>query len=251
MNIKTTLLAAAIALSHGTGRAEDAEKGGFESTVTAGMDFATAYVFHGMTYNSNPCLQPFVSVEGLPIIITMWGNYNLADDTTGIGTFEANTLTEMDYFFTYPVPVDFANIDITYVAMTYPEIGWPTDGETQVGISRQIGELPIEPFFRACCMVMGPIDKNLYLEGGLKGGFPIAGKLGGSYQAKVGWEDQPDGGPSGFKDLLLTLGLDYGLTEQAALTMGLNYVGQLDDEVLPDALYDTEFYGTLGAVITF
>lgn len=225
----------------------------FTSEVSAGVDFASAYVFHGMTYNSNLCLQPHFSISGLPVILNVWGNYNLGGDTTGMGHFKKNTLTEVDYFFTYLLPFDFAAMDITYGIYTYPETGWDDDGEIQFGISHAVFNLPAEAFFRVGLMVSGPLRHNVYAEGGLRGNVPITEKLSAGWQVKMGYEDQPasSGDAKGIKDLLVTASLSYQLGKGLAATASVNYVGQGDDEVLVDALYDVKFYYLLGINYTF
>jgi hypothetical protein len=62
-----------------------------------------------------------------------------------------------------------------------------------------------------------------------------------------------DAGADGFNDATASLGLAYALTENWSLKGSVNYVAQLDDEVLPDGIfaYDKSVYGTLGVACDF
>lgn len=220
--------------------------------VTAGIDFNSAYVFHGMTYNDGPVLQPYLCVAGGRFIYNMWSNYNLVSDDNGLGHFDASEFTEIDHFFTYLVAFEPVVVDVTFGIYNYPMLGWPSDKELQIGAEKTIGGL-LTPFARAGYMVDGAMEKNLYIEFGSKGEKALNDDWSLNYLVKASWENQDfiPGSPSGFRHLLATVGITYMTTATSGITAIANYVGQLDDEILVDALYDVDFHASIGAFINF
>lgn len=230
--------------------------------VTAGVDFASSYVFHGMTYSDGPVLQPYVTLsgEGFPIILTVWSNYELeGDHNRGVlAGADAREFSELDIFATYPLPVSFMDLDFTLGYYTYPSNendDIESEAEIQFGgakdLSEWLGGFPVGVFFRAGYMFTGSVEHSLYIEGGLQGERPLAEKLSLTYKARVGWLKQTGDAADGWSDYQLTAGLRYALTETVSLSASANYIGQFDDDVLPDFLYKKKFYVTVGASYTF
>lgn len=221
-------------------------------TIVAGVDFNSAYVFHGMTYNSGLVLQPFLQIAGKSFVYTMWSNYNLQSDDNGLGHFKAAEFTEVDHFFTYLLPVSFVDADITAGFYTYPYLGWECDKEIQFGLEKTFHSLLV-PYARLGYMYDGLMKKNIYIEFGAKGSQPIGDSFSFDYNAKASWESQGfiDPAPKGMKHVLITGGFTYMQSETLGFTAKANYVGQLNKDVMPDALYDVNFHASLGLFKVF
>jgi len=212
--------------------------------VTTSVDFASSYIFHGNTYSTGPCLQSLVEIsdEGFPLVLTGWGNLELDNNTRGVlAGAKARRFSEVDLFVTLPLPVDGLELDVTVGHYMYPGVGYESDSELQLGIGRELltaeQGFPVHAFFRYNRLIGGPVEGLTYLEGGIDGGAPLSGKWSWNYKLKIAWLDLPDGGPSGWSDLLATAGLEYALSEKLALTGSVSYIGRLDDAIVVDELY--------------
>ncbi|MDR0698448.1 MAG: hypothetical protein LBG28_04400 [Tannerella sp.] len=222
------------------------------STVV-GIDASSAYIFHGMTYNSGFVLQPYLNITGKHFGYLLWSNYNLQSDENGLGYFPASEFTEIDHFISWYIPVAFADFDLTLGLYNYPMLGWESDKELQLGGQKTLLNSLLTPFARGGVMFDGSMTRNVYVEVGAKGEKTLAPKFALNYLLKASWEYQgflPDK-PSGMKDLLLTSGLTYFPVEATGISLKANYAGQLSKKVLPDELYDAGFFVSLGIFRVF
>ncbi|EIQ02063.1 hypothetical protein OpiT1DRAFT_00641 [Opitutaceae bacterium TAV1] len=229
--------------------------------VTTGVDFASSYVFHGMTYSNGPVLQPWAVISGksVPLVLTIWTNFEIEGDHSK-GVFAgagAREFSEFDLFLTYPLPVTFMDLDFTFGYYTYPADDVDIDSEMEIqfggskDLSAWLNGFPVGVFFRAGYMFTGEVEHNIYIEGGLQGEVPLVEKLSLTYKARVGWLKQAGSADDGWSDYQLTIGLGYILTDSVSLSITANYIGQFDDDVLSGFLYEKKFYVTVGASYTF
>jgi hypothetical protein len=219
-----------------------------QTTVVIGTDASSAYIFHGMTYNKGFVLQPYLNITGSHFGYLLWSNYNLQNDDNGLGHFPASEFTEIDHFLSFFIPVKFAELDVTLGIYNYPAIGWESDKEIQFGGQKKLFNSLFTPFARGGVMFDGSMTRNIYVEFGAKGEKNLSEKFSLNYMLKASWEHQvflPDK-PAGLKDLLVTVGLNYLIIENTGLSLKANYAGQLDKKVLPDELYDTSFFASIG-----
>jgi hypothetical protein len=224
-----------------------------QPSVVIGTDASSAYIFHGMTYNKGFVLQPYLNITGKYFGYLLWSNYNLQSDDNGLGHFPASEFTEIDHFISFFIPAKFAELDVTLGIYNYPIIGWESDKELQFGGQKKLFDALLIPFARGGVMFDGSMTRNIYVEFGVKGEKSMTGKFGLNYMLKGSWEHQGflPGKPAGMKDLLVTAGLNYQLIESAGLSLKAGYAGQLDKKVLPDELYDTSFFVSLGIFCLF
>lgn len=221
-----------------------------EAEVT--VDVASAYVFRGITFNDSAVLQPGLSASG-PIDVSVWGNLDLADyDEIGL---ESGEFTEIDIAASYDIPLDLDPVafSIGYVEYTYPSAGGDSDREVTLGASLSI---PLEPSLTAYYGIDGAVDESIYVE--LAAGIEeeLIEGLSGNLGALVAFAS-PDEGDDGFSHYSVSAGLSYGI-----LSASVTYVGQIDDDVLPDMVpasvdedgaagYDVEVYGMVGIATSF
>jgi hypothetical protein len=228
--------------------------------VSATADFASAYVFRGYTLNNGLVFQPGAKISGFPIpeeygsiAIGTWANYDISDYG---GTLEKSKFSEIDYYATYTLPVKVVDLSVTYTEYTYPA-GADTDKEIALSIGKAIGDTGLYTSLTANYGLGGAVNQNWYIQGALGYTKALTETLTFTSGVTVGYAIK-DAGDNGFQDGVGKVGLSYALTKNWAINGSLNYVAQLDDNVLPDATsgvpgsgYDTPVYATLGLSCTF
>lgn len=248
---RRVLMIMAVALAAGVARAAD---------VSATADFASAYIFRGVTLNDGLVFQPGAKISGFPIpeqygsvAVGTWANYDISDFG---GRLNKNEFSEIDYYATYTLPVKIVDISATYTEYTYPN-GAEADREVALSVGKAIGETGLYPSITANYGVGGAIEENWYIQGGLDYTKALTEALTLSSGVKVAYLVS-DAGKDGFNDATAKVGLSYALTKNWAINGSLNYVAQLDDDVLADADYsadslgyDKNFFATLGLSCTF
>ena len=226
--------------------------------VSATADFASAYIFRGATLNDGLVFQPGVSVSGLPIpeqygsvTLGIWANYDISD--YGGALSSKNEFSEIDYYVSYALPVKVVDLAVTYTQYTYPTAGVDADKEVAFSVGKGIGDTGFYTSLTANYGLGGAVDKNWYIQGALAYEKSLTEALTLSSGLSVGYYIK-DVGEDGFNDAVGKVGLSYALTENWSFKGSLNYVAQLDDEVLPDGgygMYDKSFYATLGVACDF
>ena len=220
--------------------------GATAGTVTA--DFASAYVFRGVTFNDEAVFQPGVE-SGLPIpeaygslAIGAWGNYDIGDYG---GALKSSEFSEVDLYASYGLPTLVEGLDLAlgWTEYTYPG-GGVSDKEASVGAGFSVADIALGA--TAYLGVGGGIKGTTYLE--FTAGYDIeldealALSLGGSF-AYVDF----DGGENGLHDGSLSAALSYAFAEGWSAGISGTYIAQLDDDVLVDVEdgggYDVEFVG--------
>jgi len=214
--------------------------------LSASVDFASAYVFRGVTLNNGLVVQPGAEISGflLPeeygsLAVGIWANYDL-DDEDGDGS----DFSEVDYYLSYSLPIEALDVSVSYTEYDYPG-GGPADKEVALSLGKALGDTGLYGSFTANYGVGGAIDKSWYLQAALDYEKELSEKLTGSLGATVGyaWVDE---GSDGFSDATLSAGLSYALNDNWSLSGGLTYIAQLDDDVLSDAAYDVDVVATIG-----
>jgi len=213
--------------------------------VNLGVDAASAYVFRGATLNDGFVLQPSMGVEvGGGFSLGVWGNFDLDDYND---TVADNQFSEIDLYGSYAIPIEIMDLSIGYTEYVYPSAGGDADREINLNAGKEL--LGIDIGAGIFYGFDGSIEDSLYLE--LSAGKEIAlnEKAALTTGASIAYID-PDGGESGFSHFTASLGINY-----LALSAGITYIGQIDDDVLPDSkdggLYDVSLVGTVGAAFSF
>ncbi len=252
---KKVIMMTMAALAAGAVRAAD---------VSATADFASAYIFRGVTYNDGLVFQPGAKISGFPIpeqygsiAVGTWANYDIADYG---GALKQNEFSEVDYYATYTLPVKVVDLSTTYTEYTYPH-GTNADREVAFAIGKAIGTSGLYPSITVNYGLDGAPKEDWYILSGFDYTKALTDALTFSAALKVGYQIDNEGS-DGFKDGLAKVGLSYALTKNWAINGSLNYVAQLDDKVLPDTPagepstsgvfgYDTPFFAMLGLSCNF
>ena len=219
--------------------------------ASATLDLASAYVFRGMTFNDGAVLQPGLSVANMfgvevPFSMGVWGNLDLDDYD---GAVEDGQFSEIDIWGNLGIPLpesaEVMALNALYTEYTYPSGGG--DADRELGLKMAF-DVPSAPYLVGYYGIDGDIDSSWYFQAGVSHEMPLAETgMDLALAADIGYSDAKDG-ESGFSHYDLTAALKYKI-----LTASVVYVGQIDDDVLPDGAgaYDTEFLGKLGVVYDF
>ncbi len=226
---KVMIVAMMAAVLAGTAMAEDGV------SVSLSADIASAYVFRGATFNDGAVLQPGLEIGGLPVTVGVWANFDIDDYD---GALADNQFSEIDIYGSYDLGAGFG---LGYCEYTYP--GTEGKADREISLSYE-ADLPGTPSVSINYGVGGGIDKSLYVELGVSQDIEASEDLTISLSAALGYAD-PDEGESGLSHFAVKASTSVG-----PVGIGLNYVGQIDDDVLPDVedggAYDVGFFATIG-----
>ena len=224
--------------------------------VSTYVDFASAYVFRGVTLNNGFVMQPGAEISGFPIdeaygslAIGIWANYDIdAIDNNG------SDFSEIDYYLSYTLPIEVLDVSVAYTEYTYPE-GGNADKEIALSLGSAIGTNGLYASVGFNYGVGGAIEKDLYIEAALDYEMELSDALSASAGVTVGYLVS-DGGESGFHNATASVGLGYALNDNWSIGAGLTYVAQLDSDVLADATpaaagYDVNLLASVGISCDF
>ncbi|HSR87796.1 MAG TPA: hypothetical protein VLL07_02485 [Pontiella sp.] len=225
------------------------------------LDFASAYVFRGVTQNDEAVFQPAIETSGLgvpeeygSVTVGAWGNYDIGDYDDNK---ESSEFSEVDWYVSYSLPAMVENLDIFigYTEYTYPN-GGTADKEGNFGLGYAIGDLGLGAtvYFN---IGGGGLDEYIYYEFAAEYGFDITEELSASIAGTVAGYSK-DEGDDGLNDGTITGALSYTLSEVWSVGLSGTYIAQLDDDVLVDEDldngqfgYDVEFLGMLSLAASF
>ena len=242
------LMGAALLVGAACGFAAAEEEAGVG--VDLSLDVASSYMFRGVTFSDGLVVQPGLEVSGLPITIGVWGNLDCDDydDMLDSGQF-----SEIDLYASYAIPVEVIDLSIGYTEYVYPSGGGAGDRELNLSIGY---ENVIALALSLNYGVDGGIEQSFYGEAGIGYETELVQGVGLSLGALVAYL-APDEGEDGFSHYTVSAEVSWSV-----LSLGMTYVGQIDDDVLPDYVpataesdaalgYDSEVVGTVGVAASF
>ena len=106
--------------------------------VSTTFDFASAYVFRGVTFNDEAVFQPGIEATGMGIpeaygavAIGAWGNYDIGDYG---GALKSSEFSEVDWYGSYSLPgfVEGLDLFVGYTEYTYPNAELVSDKEANI-----------------------------------------------------------------------------------------------------------------------
>ncbi|QHI68560.1 TorF family putative porin [Tichowtungia aerotolerans] len=222
--------------------------------VSAYVDFASAYVFRGVTLNNGLVMQPGLEASGFAVpeeygsvAVGIWGNYDINNIRDNTGK-ETGDFSRIDYYVSYSLPVDAMDVSVGYIEYTYPN-GGTSDKELNLTLGSALGTNGLYASFGINYGVGGEIDDTWYIQPALSYETDISDALFASAGVSVGYV--VDGDTTGFNDATASLGLDYALNDNWSVSAGLTYIAQLDEAVLNDDDYDVAVVGTVGVGCDF
>lgn len=225
--------------------------------ATAAIDFASAYVWRGLTFNDGFVVQPSIDVAGKNGLgINVWGNYDVDDYDDQL---TGSDFSEIDLTLSYSTSLGKLDVGAGVIAYLFP--GGGSDSETAElylslgteiigGLSAALDiyydfEL-LDEFSYATLSLAYAYDFNDKL--GLEVGGSV-GYAGDDFSASYGGED------GGLWDYTLSLSLGYAITDAWSSSAGVTYVNSLDDDNLVEGdtsgTLDTTTYFTVGIAYAF
>jgi uncharacterized protein (TIGR02001 family) len=227
-----------------------------EVSVTA--DFASAYVFRGVTLNEDAVFQPGLEATGFglkegwgSLTIGAWGNFDFGDND---GTLKESEFSEVDLYASYSLPtlVDGLDIFVGWTEYTYPTSDAGADKEANVGLGYEV--IGIGLGATAYIGTGGAIHGSTYYELAAGYDLELTDGLGLSLGASAGYLD-PDSGEDGWNDGTVSAAISYAVCENWSIGASIAYIGQLDDDVLVDeddgGGYDVDTVGMLSLAGSF
>ncbi len=219
--------------------------------VTAGVDVASSYVFRGVTFNEGWVAQPAIKVAGFPIdekfgaiAVGAWGNYDLDPISEG----GSSSMSEVDYYVIYTLPVEVVDLNLMYTEYTYE--GATSDKEVAASIGKALGESGFYPSFTANYGVGGAVDEDWYLNPKLDYSKALNDSLTLAASIGLGYVVDEDGA-DGFNDATAKVGLTYAISENWSIGPSITYIAQLDDEVLTDEEHVRDLVAMFSVGCTF
>ena len=230
------------------------------SAASAGVgvtaDFASAYVFRGVTFNDGAVFQPGIEADGLglpeeygSVVVGAWGNYDIDDYG---GTLASSQFSEIDMYASYSLPTIVSNLDlfVGYCEYTYPGAAGGADKEANIGAGYEIAGIGLG-YTLYWNIGGGGMDAYSYHEFSVGYGMDFTDELSGEVGARAGFVDYDT--ESGFSDYDISGAVSYALSDVWSVGASLAYIGQGDEDVLPDGqyAYDVDFVGMLSLAAGF
>lgn len=216
--------------------------------VSVTMDFASAYVFRGVTLSEGASFQPGIEVSGFglaeeygAVAVGAWGALDLEDSNS-------SSFQETDWYASYSLPTIIDGLDISVGYTEYMYAAGESDKEASIGLGYSIAGIALGAGYYQG--IGGLIGSSAYAD--FSAGYDIEAteELVVSLAGRVGYAD-PDGGKSGFSDYDLSVGASYALGDVWSAGASIAYIGQIDDEVLDDDAYDVDVLGMLSLGASF
>ncbi|MDZ8118948.1 hypothetical protein [Pontiella agarivorans] len=227
--------------------------------VDVTLDLASAYVFRGVTLSDKASFQPGIEVSGFglaeeygSVAFGAWAAYDLDDSYTGASS---STFQETDWYVSYGLPTFVEGLDLSLGYCEYAYGAGSSDEELSIGAGYTIAGVGLGATYYQG--VGGAISTSAYYELAAGYDLDVTEELVVSLGARVGYAD-PDGGEAGFSDYDLSAAVSYPLTDVWSIGASATYIGQIDDDVLGDAVeatgtlgYDVDFVGMLSLAASF
>ena len=217
--------------------------------ATLAVDFNSAYVWRGITFNDGAVAQPSLDVTSGGFDINVWANYDIDDYDD---TLDDREFSEVDLALSYGFNLDPVEIGIGYIEYLFPAGGAGTrEAYLSLGV-------PIAGGLSLGAAAYYDFDEveGMYGNVSLTYGADLTDCLGMEISAAAGYADKDfaeayGGTDGGLFDLSCSLSLSYAVTDALSLGAGITYVDSLDDEVLLEDLVDSDVYGGISVAYAF
>ena len=222
--------------------------------VSAGVDFNTAYVWRGQTFNDGMVAQPSLDVTKGGLDVNVWGNLDMSDYD---GAVESGKFSEIDLTLSYGRTFGKVDASVGYIEYLFPttEAGG-ADGTREFYLSLSTG-LPAGfstglDFYYDVDEVNDFYSKlNLGYEYAINDKTTLSAGIAAAYAGDAYCAD----GSAGFYDYDLSLSLGYTLTDAWSISATINYVDAIDSDKLVDVKkggpLDTKTYGGINISYAF
>lgn len=219
-------------------------KTAYAADVTAGADFASAYVWRGITFNDGVVAQPYIDITSGGFGINVWGNMDIDDydDTLDSGEF-----SELDLTLSHGFSLEPVDVSLGYIEYLFPA---GPDGTREVFLG-----LAMELMAGFSLGITGYYDfdevDDYYINASVGYGYDFDNgvTLGAGAEAGFAGDDASAGKDGGFHEYLLSADCSYPITEAVEMSAFLAWADNFDKDVLPDQ--DTDLFGGAGISVSF
>ena len=219
-------------------------KPAYAADVTGGVDFASAYVWRGITFNDGMVAQPYIDVASEGFGINIWGNMDIDDydDTLDGGEF-----SELDLTLSYGFSLDPVDVSIGYIEYLFPA-GADGTREGFLGLSMEL-----MAGFSAGITGYYDFDEvdDYYINASVGYGYDFDNGISLGLGAEAGFagDDASAGRDGGFHEYLFSADCSYPITGAVEMSAFLAWTDNFDKDVLPDQ--DTDLFGGVGVLVSF
>ena len=158
----------------------------YGADATAGLDYATSYIFRGEAINDRSVLQPYLEVtpEEFPLTLGVWGNFDAASGSSGEP--KSGEFSEVDLYAAYELPlgIEWLSASVGYNEYTYPT--GDVDADRELSITAETNDLLINPALGVYPGLDGAYAGEWYLEGALTHQQELYEDLSGTIGAATG-----------------------------------------------------------------
>ena len=193
------------------------------------LDFASAYVWRGITFTDGAVFQPSVTASNdSGFAINVWGNLDLDDANDMSAEFN-----EIDLTASYGFGSDAVSAEVGFIEYLFPNTEFAGTREVYLSLGWDVAASP-------SLSVYYDIDevKDFYANFGISFGGDVSDALAWSVDVSAGWAGDDfaaayGGVAGGMYDGNVTFGLSGG-----AWSAFVSYVDALDDDALPEQPVD-------------
>lgn len=213
--------------------------GAVAADATATVDFASAYVWRGITFNDGAVVQPSLDVSSGGLGINVWGNMDIDDYED---TLESGEFSEVDLTLSYGFSLEPVDVTAGYIEYLFPEGG--------AGTREVFAGLSVEPAAGFTAGIEGYYDfdevEDYYvnLSLGYTREFDSGFTAGAGASAGIAGDDASAGEDSGLHEYMFSVNCSYPITGALEVNAFLAYTDTFDEDVLPDQ--DTDLFGAAG-----
>jgi len=225
--------------------------------ASATLDFASAYVWRGITFNDGFVIQPSIDVAGKNGLgINVWGNYDVDDYDDQL---TSNDFSEIDLTVSYGTSFGKLDVGAGVIAYLFPGAG--SDSET-AEIYLSLGMDIMDGLSAALDIYYDfeLLDELSYATLSLAYAYGVSDKLDIEVGGSIGYAGDDfsasyGGADGGLWDYTLSLSLGYAISDAWSASAGVTYVNSLDDDNLIEGntagTLDTTTYATVGVAYAF
>ena len=193
------------------------------------LDFASAYVWRGITFTDGAVFQPSVTASNdSGFAINVWGSLDIDDANDMSGEFN-----EIDLTASYGFGADAVSAEVGFIEYLFPNTPFAGTREVYLTVGWDITASPSVALYYDIDEV-----KDFYANFGVEFGGDVSGAMAWSVAVSAGYAGDDfaaayDGLSGGMYDGNVTFGLSGG-----AWSAFVSYIDALDSDALPDQPVD-------------
>lgn len=211
------------------------------------VDVGSSHVFRGQTVTEDLVIQPTVELSGFGmnetngvITVGVWGSTAPFNDDV----LPLDHIYETDWYVNYTLPQFVQDLEL-YVQYTQYQYSWALDEkELNFGAAYTLGDFVLGGSANFMVDDLNPAtESQKYFDFFANYALQLNEKSDVTFGGLVGLMFQGDGNSAaglddGLNQYELNAAYSYTLNDMWSLGASLAYIGQIDDNVLPDAVYD-------------